>query len=80
MDRDAERSDQAMNTYAILAVNDHIQVLIDEAAANRRFSVDQPSMLKRIASAVSSVKTTLESPADYSQSILPTLDDYPYRS
>jgi hypothetical protein len=69
-----------MNTFAILAVNDHIQVLIDEAAARRRFQVDQPSLLKWIASAASSVKSTLESPADYSQSILPTLDDYPYRS
>jgi hypothetical protein len=69
-----------MNTFAILAVNDHIQVLIDEAAARRRSQVDQPSLLKRIASAASSVKTTLQSPADYSQSILPTLDDYPYRS
>jgi len=81
MDRDAERSDQAMNAYAVFVVNAHIQDLLDEAAADRRaVSVEKPGILERIASAASSVKTTLESPADYSKSIIPTLQDYPYRS
>ena len=69
-----------MNTFAIFYVNEHLQVLLDEAAARREQHVEKPSLRKRIASAVSSVKTKLESPADYSQSILPTLNDYPYRS
>jgi hypothetical protein len=80
MDRDAERSDQQMNAYATFAVNAHIQELLDEAAANRAVAGQKPSMIKRIASAAASVKTTLESPADYSRSIIPDLQDYPYRS
>jgi hypothetical protein len=69
-----------MNAYAILVVNDHLQVLLDEAAARRAVKVEKPSLRERIASAASSVKATFDSPADYSKSILPTLNDYPYRS
>ena len=69
-----------MNTFAIFYVNEHLQVLLDEAAARREQHVDKAGLRQRIASAASSVKATLQSPADYSQSILPTLDDYPYRS
>jgi hypothetical protein len=69
-----------MNAYAILAVNAHLQDLLDEAAANRSVYVDKPSIRERIASAASSVKSTLQSPADYSKSIIPNLQDYPYRS
>jgi hypothetical protein len=69
-----------MNTYATFAVNEHLQVLLDEAAARRQLHVEKPGLRQRIASAASSVKATLQSPADYSQSILPTLEDYPYRS
>jgi hypothetical protein len=68
-----------MNAYAIFAVNNHLQVLLDEAAANRMFQVEKPSLRQRIASAAASVKTTLDRPADYSRSIMPNLQDYPYR-
>ena len=69
-----------MNAYATFAVNAHIQELLNEAAANRAALVGKPSMINRIASAAASVKTTLQSPADYSNSIIPNLQDYPYRS
>ena len=69
-----------MNSYSILMATDHIQVLLDEAAARRVHQVDKPGLFKRIASAASSVKAAIDGPADYSQSILPTLNDYPYRS
>ena len=69
-----------MNAYATFVVNEHLQVLLDEAAARRAVSVEKPSLRERIASAASSVKTALDAPADYSNSILPRLNDYPYRS
>ena len=69
-----------MNAFAILAVNTHLQDLLDEAAAHRMVSVEKPSLRVRIASAASKAKVTLQSPADYSKSILPNLQDYPYRS
>ena len=69
-----------MNAYAILAVNAHLQDLLDEAAAHRMVSFEKPSLRVRIASAASKAKVTLQSPADYSKSILPNLQDYPYRS
>ena len=69
-----------MNSYSILMATDHIQVLLDEAAVRRAHQVEKPGLFKRIASAASSVKAAIDGPADYSHSILPTLDDYPYRS
>lgn len=69
-----------MNSYSILMANEQIQVLLDEAAARRAHRVEKPGLFERIASAASSVKATIDAPADYSRSILPTLHDYPYRS
>lgn len=69
-----------MNSYSILIVNEHIQYLLDEAAARRAATVEKPGLFERIASAASSVKAAVDGPADYSRSILPTLNDYPYRS
>jgi hypothetical protein len=69
-----------MNTYSILMVNEHLDYLLEEAAARREQTARKPGLLKRIASAASSVKEAVEAPADYSRSILPTLKDYPTRS
>ena len=69
-----------MNAYAIFVVNNHLQVLLDEAAARRAVKVEKPGLRQRIASVASSVKATIDSPADYSNSILPSLNDYPYQS
>jgi hypothetical protein len=69
-----------MNSYSILIVNEHLDYLLEEAAARRAQTSGKPGLLKRIASAASSVKEAIEAPADYSRSILPTLHDYPYRS
>ena len=69
-----------MNSYSILIVNEHIQYLLDEAAAHRTAKVEKPGLFERIASAASSVKAAIDAPADYSRSILPPLHDYPYRS
>ncbi len=69
-----------MNSYSILVVNEHLEYLLEEAAARRAQTVEKPELLKRIASAASSVKAAIDAPADYSKSILPTLNDYPYRS
>lgn len=69
-----------MNSYSILVVNEHLEYLLEEAAARRAQTAETPGLLKRIASAAASVKATIEAPADYSQSILPTLNDYPYRN
>ena len=69
-----------MNSYSALIVNEHLEYLLEEAAARRAQTVGKPGLFKRIASAASSVKAAIEAPADYSKSILPTLHDYPYRS
>lgn len=69
-----------MNAYASFLVSEHLQVLLDEAAARRATNVNKPSLRQRIASAASLVKGTFGVPADYGNSILPSLDDYPYRT
>ncbi len=68
-----------MNAYAICVVNNHLQVLLDEAATRRALKVEKPGLRQRIASVASSVKAAVDSPADYSRSIIPNLQDYPYR-
>ena len=68
-----------MNSYSILIVNEHLQYLLDEAAARRAQTAEKPGILRRIASAASSAKAAMDAPADYSRSIIPTLSDYPYR-
>ncbi len=69
-----------MNSYSILMVNEHLDYLLEEAAALRAQTAGEPGLFKLIASAASWVKAAIEGPADYSKSILPTLNDYPYRS
>ncbi len=69
-----------MNSYSILIVNEHLEYLLEEAAARRAQTVEKPALLKRIAAAASTVKAAIDGPADYSKSILPALHDYPYRS
>ncbi|MEA2613108.1 MAG: hypothetical protein QOI52_1067 [Chloroflexota bacterium] len=43
-------------------------------------SVEKPGLRVRIASAASKARVTIQSPADYSRSIIPNFQDYPYRS
>lgn len=63
-----------MNAYAIFVVNEHLEFLLDEAAKRRMDADSKRSLRQRIASAVASIKSTLDAEADYSKSILPTLD------
>ena len=70
-----------MNAYAIFAVNEHLEYLIDEAARNRAHKAAmpaKPSLRQRAAAAAANfrlhVATTYES-----SSIFPKLEDYPYR-
>ena len=69
-----------MNAYAVFAVNEHLEYLLAEAAQRHALQADKPSLLERIASAAASVRDAIDMPADYSNSILPKLNDYPYRS
>ena len=68
-----------MNAYAIFAVNEHLEFLIDEAARNRTSKVGKPSLAKRIASAVESLRMSVDTTTYEKSSLLPKLEDYPYR-
>jgi hypothetical protein len=58
-DRDAERSDQAMNTLANLYVAQHLQDLLDEAAKERLRGTARSSRPSRIGSALSSLRVAV---------------------
>jgi hypothetical protein len=58
-DRDAERSDQAMNTLANLYVAQHLQDLLDEAAMERLRRTARSSRPSRIGSALSSLRAAV---------------------
>ncbi len=68
-----------MNAYAIFAVNEHLEYLLDEAAQNRAANAGKPSFLKRIGKAVESLRMTFSDTANSVGSVLPKFEDYPYR-
>ena len=67
-----------MNAYAIFAVNEHLEYLIEDAARNRSQKTG-PSLRQRIANATASVRLNFATAKYESSSILPKLEDYPYR-
>jgi ethanolamine ammonia-lyase large subunit len=69
-----------LNAYAIFAVNEHLEFLLDEAARNRTPKASKPGLRSRIAAAVDKVRTSVATATYESTSILPKLEDYPYRS
>ncbi len=67
-----------MNAYAIFAVNEHLEYLLDEAAQNRAANAGKPSFLQRIGKAVDSLRMSFTDSTG-SSAVLPRLEDYPYR-
>ena len=68
-----------MNAYAIFAVNEHLEYLIDDAARNRVSKARKPSLRSRIAAAVDKVRLSVAASTYETTSLLPKLEDYPYR-
>jgi hypothetical protein len=67
-----------LNAYAIFAVTDHLESLRADAA-KRRMTQNGPTVRDRIAAAAESFKAVITSAAS-PDTILPTLNEYPYRS
>ena len=74
-----QKGEDHVNAYAIFAVNEHLEFLIDEAARNRAARVGKPSLRDRIASVVQSLRVSVATATYETSSIFPKLDDYPYR-
>jgi hypothetical protein len=74
-----QKGEDHVNAYAIFAVNEHLEFLIDEAAQNRMANAGKPSLRQRIASAVGSLRLRVATAKYDTSSILPKLEDYPYR-
>lgn len=70
---------ETMNAYAIFAVNEHLEYLIEDAARHRATRADKPSLRSRIAGAVAKVRDSVATRTYDASSILPKLEDYPYR-
>lgn len=68
-----------MNAFAILTVNEHLTQLREEAAQRRATQIDQSSLRQRIATAASAVSNRLSMPIDNRGTMIPSLQDYPYR-
>jgi len=52
-----------MNAYAILVVNEHLENLRLDAASRRSFRVDRPSFPQRVAALLSSLRSSIPTPA-----------------
>ncbi len=60
-----------MNAYAIFAVNEHLEFLLEEAARNRMPKHQKPGLRSRIASAVDKVRSSVAGSTFETGSILP---------
>jgi hypothetical protein len=70
-----------MNAFAVLVVNEHMEFLLAEAAANRLAkTIQKPSLRDRIASVAGSVRSAFTAPVDSTSTVLPKLEDSAYRS
>jgi hypothetical protein len=69
-----------MHAITALVVNEHLEYLRAEAAERNAARGPQPSLLDRVASAASRVRTAVTTPANGQNALVPSLDDYPYRS
>lgn len=68
-----------MNAFAILVVNEHLTQLRREAAERRANQSEKPGLRQRIASAAASASLRLSMPIDNRGTMIPSLQDYPYR-
>ena len=72
-----------MNAYAIFAVNEHLEYLIDEAARNRAHKAAMPAPSRASASGPppppANVRLHVATATYETSSIFPKLEDYPYR-
>jgi hypothetical protein len=68
-----------VNAYAIFVVNEHLEYLLAEAAANRTTKAPRPSLRARISTAIDGLLRDAERTYATS-SLLPRFSDYPTRS
>ena len=68
-----------MNAYAILVMNEHLETLRTEAAHNRAHGTQRPSLRKRVSSTFAGLHTSLRTPVETNGTLVPKLQDYPYR-
>lgn len=70
-----------MNFYAYWIVNHHIDFLLEESAKRQRIAMlfPEPTLRSRIGAAVGSLSRILANRIDLDGSVLPELEDYPYR-
>jgi hypothetical protein len=74
-----QKGEDHVNAYAIFAVNEHLEFLLDEAAQNRAVNAGKPGFYQRIVKAVESFRMTFVDVTDGVGSVLPKFEDYPYR-
>ena len=73
-----QKGEDHVNAYAIFAVNEHLEYLLDEAAHNRAINAGKPSFFQRIGKSVESLRLSVANAIVPTQ-VLPKLEDYPYR-
>ncbi len=69
-----------MNAFAIFAVNEHLEFLLDEAAERRAREARKPRGRGRIARFLASLGRSIDDAAENAPRLVPTLTDYPYKS
>jgi hypothetical protein len=69
----------AMNSYAILLVDERIEQLRRDAAERRADPSTGWAMVRRIGAALGAIVAAITAPVTSSRSATPALDGYPYR-
>jgi hypothetical protein len=74
-----------MNAYSIFIVNDHLEYLRQQAAADRAAKLTakrygRPSLGQRVASAFETLDRIIEGQMDIIGNLVPKMSDYPTRN
>jgi hypothetical protein len=69
-----------MNAFAIFAVNEHLEFLLDEAAERRAREARQPRRRGRIGRIIDSINRSIDRAVVGATTLVPVLTDYPYKS
>jgi hypothetical protein len=69
-----------MNAYAIFAINDHLEFLLEEAAERRARDARKPRGRGRISSMVAAIRRSLDRPTANAESRGRIVTDHPFRS
>jgi hypothetical protein len=68
-----------MNAYAIFAINEHLEFLLEDAAERRAAEARKPHNRSRFSRLMATLGRSIDRAADTAPNLTPALNDYPFK-